>query len=101
MKERLVQFIAAFQRHGPGRTKLIRLYLDGAVGPMVTLNHCEANSEKASGETGDGKDAFALSAERTLQQAYVFPRNHTDMVREAVASPSSVTGTTGGLALRE
>ena len=74
MKERLVEFIATVQRHGPGRRKLIRLHLDGAVGPLVTLDHCEANSGKASGETGDGKDAFALSAERTLQQAYVFPK---------------------------
>lgn len=74
LKERLVEFIAAFQRHGPGRRKLIRLHLDGAVGPLVMLDHCEANSGKASGETGDGKDGFSLSAERTLQQAYVFPK---------------------------
>lgn len=72
MKERLVEFIAAFQRYGPGKRKLIRLHLDGAVGPLVTFH--EANSGMASKKAGDGKDAFAWSAERTLQQAYVFPK---------------------------
>lgn len=78
MKKRLVEFIAVFQRYGPGRRKLIRLHLDGATGPLVTLDHREAlgdaNSGMASGEAGDGKDAFALSAERSLREAYVFPK---------------------------
>ena len=73
-KEGLVQVIAAFQRHGPGKRRLIRLHLGGAVGPLVTLDHHEANSGKASEETGDGKDEFALSAERILQEAYAFPK---------------------------
>jgi hypothetical protein len=78
MKERLVEFIAAFQRDGPGKRKLIRLNLDGDVGPLVTLNHNEASdvatSGLGSGDIGDGKDAFALSAGRILQKAYVFPK---------------------------
>lgn len=78
LKKRLVEFIAAFQRHGPGKRKLIRLHLDGAVGPLVTLGKREAlgdaESGLASGNVGDGKDAFALGAERILQQAYVFPK---------------------------
>ena len=78
MKERLVEFIIAFQRYGPGKRKLVRLQLDGAVGPLVTLDQHEASGVANSGASGDfigdGKDAFALSAQRIFQQAYVFPK---------------------------
>jgi len=78
MKENLVEFVAAFLRYGPGKRKLIRLRLDDATGPLVTIDRRQdlgdANSGLASGDIGDGKDAFALRAERVVQQAYAFPK---------------------------
>jgi hypothetical protein len=78
MKEKLAEFVAAFLRFGSGKRKLIRLRLDDATGPLVTIGHHVvlrvANSGLASRDFGDGKDVFALRAERIVQQAYVFPK---------------------------
>lgn len=74
-KKILAEIVAVFLKFGPGRRKFVRC---GDASPLVEHGYHEASGDAKlrldAGETGDGEDLLALSAERIVEQGIAIQR---------------------------
>lgn len=74
-KKKLAEVVAVFLKSGPGRRKFVRC---GDASPLVEHGYHEAPGDAKlrldAGETGDGEDLLALSAERIVEQGIAIQR---------------------------